>query len=123
MLLLPDSHEAVQPIKQLLVNVPKFDLKTPVPPTKTDLVGFHSSNLSACLTFLCRNNLPIPDNFGLMERNPKIMDIVNEPLCETLSFYHPFRKLRRILDVFNLVIIPADKIKSLVILSEIILKY
>ena len=122
MLLLPDSHEAVQPIKQLLVNVPKFDLKTPVPPTKTDLVGFHSSNLSACLTFLCRNNLPIPDNFGLMERNPKNMDLVNEPFCETLSFDHPFRKLRRILDVFNLVIIPADKIKSLVILSESILK-
>lgn len=118
LLLLPATHAAIIPIKTLLENVPKFNVTTPVPPKKQALLKLHKFNLTAVTNYLCKNNLPIPNNIEILLQDPQSLKSLSNIKCETLSRNHPFSQLQKILNQFNLVIVPADKTKILVILPE-----
>jgi hypothetical protein len=122
LILLPQHHSAIRPIKKLLENVPKFNVNTPVPPKKHDLIKLHQLNLATGNNYLYQHRLSLPPNFELMSLHPQNLNILDKHLCQTLSFNHPFRKLHLILNESDLVIVPADKTKILVILPNSVLK-
>jgi hypothetical protein len=66
--------------------------------------------------YLCRNNLPIPVNFSEIQAT-SIHNIQHDKFL-TLNENHPFLRLKRLLYVFELTILPADKTKMLVILPK-----
>jgi hypothetical protein len=120
--LLPANHLAVTVVKSLLQKLPKFNVNSPVPYKKDELLSLHKQNLNIITNYLCYHNLPTTLQLQDLIYNPAIKrnvleNFTNKPLTDN----HPFAKLKRLLHVFKLMILPADKTKTLIILPEIIL--
>jgi hypothetical protein len=118
LVLLPDVHPAVICIRRLLCSLPKFNVNSPVPYENKDLLMLHKENLNLVTNYLCKLQLPIPNNFNISYQHPNRLNILEDSKYESLSFHHPFRRLKRLLEVFNLILLPADKTRILIILEE-----
>ena len=107
------------PIRRLLNVLPKFSYNTTVPYDKKDIPKLHKENINYVTNYLQRFNLAVPDCLSLqaLYKN-KFNLLLKNNNCITLSHDHPFSRLKRILKVFKLVMLPADKTKTLVILPE-----
>lgn len=99
------------------MSLPKFHSNTPVPANTNDIVKLHELNISSIVTYLWKNEKGIPDNINFMSLHPSKIPFKN---CQTLSKSHPFYILRMLLKRYQLVMIPADKTRVLVILPKCI---
>ena len=117
-MLLPDDHLANGCIRRLLQSLPKFNVTTPIPYNKNELVTLHKENLNIVTNYLCKHNLPIPDVFSFTCQHPNRCSMFTAEMCETLSSNHPFCRLKGLLNTFKLTIVPADKTKTIIILPE-----
>jgi hypothetical protein len=123
LLLLTSDHPAVYPVKRLLHKLPKFNAATPLPYDKSSLTSRHKDNLNIVCNYLCNHDLPIPVNYSVttMQRR-SIIKSCETNLLPSMHYNHPFSCLKRLLTCFQLIILPTDKSKALVILPEFILQ-
>jgi len=122
LLLLPESHPAIHPLKRLLTRLPRFDVNTPTPYVAKQVQSLHVQNLKKVEKFLFKNQLPLPAHFLLMARHPKHLHFLDQPLNPTLHFQHPIYQLSRILEIFSLIMVPADKTRIFTIMPKGILE-
>jgi hypothetical protein len=117
LLLLPRDHPAVYCFKLLFNQLPRFTFNSPVPYTSKNLERLHNENLSILESYLCLNNLSLPCQLEdvIHKRVPVPFIHVDSP------FSHVLHRLKRILNLHELLILPADKTKQMVVLPQILL--
>lgn len=122
LLLLPNEDAATHTIKCLLRNVPKFQITTPIPYFPSELTQLHRENMSSISSYLCRNNFGVPSNIIDMSVRPLHLSALQNELLPTMTNSNIFYKLKRLLHIFHLTLVPADKTNMLVILPTTVLK-
>ena len=112
--MLPHDHPAVYCFKLLFKKLPKFTLNTPIPYKPHTLTQLHKDNINAVINHLYLSNLPIPDN--LNHSNQHTYKLLHETNNIKQQKFQYFKQLRKLLEVYNLTLTPADKTNHLVVL-------
>jgi hypothetical protein len=123
LLLLPPDHPAISCLQLLCLKLPKFHFTTPVLYSPNEVERLHSYNLDIITNYLCYNNLPVPSRFldTVYNRVPR-SSILQHQAQAKVTNSDPFQRLQRLLKVFNLCMVPADKTKDIIILPNSTLK-
>jgi hypothetical protein len=121
LLLLPLDHPAVPCLRLLFSKLPKFSFNTPIPYNQSCFQKLHKENVTTVSNFVFRHKLPVPSTLGQCDFHPHV--IFNSYSLNNISnpSFYPFMRLKRLLNIFHLVMLPADKTKVIVILQESIL--
>lgn len=93
----------------------------PVPYSATQLHILHQENIVSVTNYLIKNNLSVPNSLTetiLLPFNYILKNNIHKPM----DYNHPLVRLKRLLHVFGLVVVPADKTKVLTILPSEILQ-
>jgi hypothetical protein len=93
-------------------------MSSSIPYNKSSLLQLHKENLNIISNYLCRNSLPIPDSFGVCFQHPNNLHDFGQEICQTIHINHPLERLKRVLKCFDLLLLPSDKTKILVIIPE-----
>jgi hypothetical protein len=111
-ILLPRDHPAVKCFHLLFNRLPRFSFNSPVSYNPRDLQKLHKQNLDLGISYCFHNNIPVPSELEHFIYHPHILPSfsMNSPHS------HLLHRLKRLIDVFNLVITPADKTNQLVIM-------
>lgn len=116
LLLLPVDHSANVSVKLLFKKFPKFRVNTPVPFYASELPKLHKQNITNVENYLFRNNLPVPPSFTHLTLHHFKPSRIADQIIPCMKTTHPFQRLKHLLQVFHLTIIPADKTSTLTIL-------
>ena len=111
LLLLTPDHPAVTCLKLLFLRLPRFSLNTPLPYNPIHIPQLHKQNINSAISNLCYYNLPLPHELDNMIYHPNCLP----PILSNSRAIQPFNRLKRVLFVFDLMILPADKTNQIVI--------
>ena len=115
LLLLRDDHDAVPLLKRLLYKVPVFHFNTPILYTYHQKFELHRKNMDMIGNFLHHHQESPPSRFLKVYSQKNIPSVAYKP---HLGYNNPLYCLKRALKTFDLMILPADKNKTNVIISQ-----
>jgi len=81
----------------------------------------HQRNVNIVTSFLCHNQYSVPSQLIHSVLHQKHL-FCSHNITPPLKYNHPLVRIKRVLEIFNLVMLPADKSKSNVIMSKEIIK-
>jgi hypothetical protein len=112
-ILLSSNHPAVYSLKLVISRLPRFSFQSPLPHNHRLFPVLHQENINTMLSYFCSHQMSTSNELDQFVYRPGLFPQFN---VENNSFLQPLLRLRRCLETFKLMMLPADKTRQLVIL-------
>jgi hypothetical protein len=121
LILLPNDHPSLHLIKRIFSLLPPFDFRSPIFYSFDVMKKLHRDNLNLITNYLHRHTLFSPNVFSLSYFHPHNIHLLSTDTHPHMSSNHPLFRLKRLLDIYRLIMLPSDKSNTTLILDENVL--
>jgi hypothetical protein len=116
-LLIAVDHPAISLLKLLFNKLPRFTFSNSLPYKSSLLSKLHKENINSAVSFHYFHNLSIPTPLDYLIRRPSVTPIYKSYPTNI----QPLLRMKRILNQYQLTLLPADKTKQLIIIETRVL--
>jgi hypothetical protein len=118
LIMLDKDHPAIFPIYSLISLLPKMQANSSVPYHPSIISTLHRQNVNSIINHMINYNISIPVTSSKIIDDPTDLQPFTQFLYPTLCWNHPLLRIKRLLNHFHLLLMPADKTKVLVVIPK-----